>query len=142
MKKGGSQMNKKVQRRNRRGFTLIELVVVVAIIGILAAIAIPRYMAAQENARESAHAANIATLKSAANLAMAENGGLPTGGKVVWTANVDGTGVTTTVTGFTDTDGKWAAVKFVDQWPKVQWNGAGVYVVTIEPTGASVTGGK
>ena len=50
---------------NSRGFTLIELLIVLAIIAIIAGIAIPRYTASLQKAKESACAANIAILESA-----------------------------------------------------------------------------
>lgn len=59
---------------NKKGFTLVELVVVIAIIGILAAIAVPKMSSMTKTAQEKADVANERMLKNAAALYLAENG--------------------------------------------------------------------
>jgi len=55
-------------RSDVRGFTLIELVVVITILGILAAFAVPRFVAMQAKARESAIESLQGAVRSAASL--------------------------------------------------------------------------
>jgi len=55
-------------RLKEKGFTLIELMIVVAIIGILAAIAIPRFAQMLEKSKEGATKGNIGAMKSAAEI--------------------------------------------------------------------------
>ena len=63
--------------RELQGFTLIELAIVVAIVGILAAIALPGYLNLTQTAQAASEDGVIGALASAAVIYLAKNGTLP-----------------------------------------------------------------
>ena len=63
--------------KNNKGFTLVELVVVIAIIGILAGIAIPMYTDATATARGAKIIADMRTIESAQIMYLAKKGQMP-----------------------------------------------------------------
>ncbi len=56
-------------RSRQRGFTMIELVVVIVILGILAAFALPKFMGLENQARAAALNGMTGSIRSAANMA-------------------------------------------------------------------------
>jgi len=63
--------------RNRKGFTLVELLIVVLILGALAAIAVPRILGGATSAKANACHANIDTINSQIELYYAKEGEWP-----------------------------------------------------------------
>ena len=95
---------------NRKGFTLIELIMVTIILGILAAVAIPRYMTSVEKAEAAAEDAVISAIKAGLETYATEQ--LLDNGRRSWPTN-PWDALDTKPTGYTtdaddaDVDGEW-----------------------------------
>lgn len=72
-------------KKYNKGFTLIELIIVMVILGVMAAIAVPRYLDSISNAEESAENAIINSIKS--GLKQYANNKLYSDGRAIWPDN-------------------------------------------------------
>jgi general secretion pathway protein G len=64
-------------KRNSRGFTLVEILIVVIILGILAAIVIPQFTNASNDARNNSVASTLQTMRSQIELYKIQHGDTP-----------------------------------------------------------------
>lgn len=109
----------RIQRGIRRGFTLIELMIVVAIIGVLAAVALPAYQDYTVKARVSEVVLAASTCRTAITEAIQTSTTLPSANG--WGCEATGS----------------APSKFVST---IQTSAAGIITVTSQNLGSSITG--
>lgn len=85
-------------RMRKQGFTLVELLIVVAILGIMAAIVIPTFQGNVAQAKESASKTNLGTIRTQIELYKLHHNGYPPG-----YVNGNGTDIATLILQFTGT---------------------------------------
>jgi general secretion pathway protein G len=87
-----------VKFSKQAGFTLVELLIVVIILAVLAAIVVPQFSTSTQEAREAALKSTLLEMRNAIELYYHQHNGKYPGHTLVTT----GTGVNTTAAGFTD----------------------------------------
>ncbi|MEX2222536.1 MAG: prepilin-type N-terminal cleavage/methylation domain-containing protein [Candidatus Rokuibacteriota bacterium] len=122
-------------RRAERGFTLVELMVVVAVIGVLSTIAIPLYVNVQARGRIAKAQADSRVLAAAVGVYGAHMGSIPTtlGQLTTIATNSQGLRVGPFVGTVPAAPGGWSAYTYS---PNVS---AGTYTITSAGDGTSVT---
>lgn len=85
-------------KRNTRGFTLVEILIVVIILGILAAIVIPQFTNASTQAKGSSVSSTLQTIRSQIELFKIQHGDIPpqTTGMASWVVMVNKSDTTET----------------------------------------------
>ena len=132
-----------VRRMSRKGFTLVEILIVVIILGILAAIVIPQFTSASQDARKNSLTSQLQTLRSQIELYKLQHlDQLPTGlvaGTPVWDQMVN----KTNASGTTGTTTAYPFGPYLQSAPTNPLNGqnAMLVVTTDQAMGAALTGG-
>ncbi len=79
-----------MNRRNRKAFTLVEILIVVVILGILAAIVVPQFTSATTEARGGNAVTQISTIENQLELFQARTGAYPTFDGTLWATLIAG----------------------------------------------------
>ena len=131
--------------RGQEGFTLIEIIAVLIVLGILAAVAVPKYFSLISNAEDKAATAVKAEVQARANLyfanqLIATNGTVTAAGDATFTSNVGGV----TVADFPDwtiagSDLTMTADTTSDTWSKAYVIDVGTQMAADQPAMIDLT---
>lgn len=112
-------MMKILKKKRKNGFTLIELIVVISILGILAAIAVPRFSDITTDAQTTADEASARTMLSAITMAEAKySTSTPTVDEINEFLNED-----IVIAAAATADDIWAVNQVADVWTVYKWDG-------------------
>ena len=114
-------MQKVTLRNIKKGFTLVELLIVIIIIAVLAAIAIPKFSSSSQRSKESSLRANLKLVRNAIDLFRADTGAYP--------ANM--AGLTTSTTSGLNTSAATCTIAATD------WRGPYLQAVPVDPVSGS-----
>ncbi|MBI5574004.1 MAG: type II secretion system protein [Elusimicrobia bacterium] len=135
--------------KTKKGFTLIELMIVVAIIGILAAIAIPKFADLIKKSKEGSTKGSLGALRSALTIYYGEQEGVYPVASTDGLANSEGTdGYEAAIITFSNSNGPFLT-KYLDKMPSVKLGITGlndktdtVYGSSIQTSGLNVPGNQ
>jgi len=126
-----------LKRRNQKGFTLIEIIAVLVILGIMAAVAVPKYLGLQKDAELATAKGVVAELNGRASIAYAKqllatgaaNGADTTNGYNGFDGNIVGWngGPGNTPASFTDLKRNDGTTSFSATWVGGDANGPGYW---------------
>ena len=116
--------------KNQKGFTLVEIIAVLILLGILAAVAIPRYIGLTDQARENAALAAISEAKGRLSTAY---------GAVLLDGGGTAPGITAVVTSAGFTDATQIVVGDYALTPTIAGNSVGIVVDSVQGNALSPT---
>ena len=107
--------------RNKKGFTLIELIIVIAIIGIVAAIAVPKFGNIQKDAKIKADIASAKVIADATRALMLKDG-------IVTTKYITAQKIDTDIKDYIQSEPKVKAINGSEFQVRIDWATENIYV--------------